>query len=198
MQLKDTNPYAPPTADLNATFGGGTLNPSPTMSVAKAEAIRTELLMTETNLRGFGALYLFAAFGSVLAGFGLAAFAATQGIDDVESIFMITFTGFVVLVIAAVYGFVGLGLRRLDPKVKIAATVLGGLSLLSIPIGTLLGGWLLYLLHGEKGQRVFALDYPEVMRLTPHIQRRTSPIVWVFVGLLLLIVVAGVMAGLLA
>jgi hypothetical protein len=75
--------------------------------------------------------------------------------------------------------------------------VLAAIGLLGVPFGTLINGYILYLLLSHKGQRIFAADYPEIVAATPHIKYRTSAAVWVLLGLVALLIVGLLMAALL-
>jgi hypothetical protein len=72
--------------------------------------------------------------------------------------------------------------------------VFGAIGLLGFPVGTLIAGYLLYLLWSEKGNVVFSPRYQRVMQATPHIKYKTSIIVWIFLGLLGLVVLVGIIA----
>ncbi len=85
-------------------------------------------------------------------------------------------------------GIVGVGLRRLRGWTKIPVGVLSGLGLLSFPIGTLINGYILYLVFSEKGSRVFSPEYQEIIRQTPHIKYQTSIIVKILAGILLFVI----------
>lgn len=105
-----------------------------------------------------------------------------------------------VLVYGLIGGFqlwAGLLLRQLKPQAKVPALILGGLSMLSIPVGTLLGGYLLYLVLSKKGKEVLTDEYQAVVSQTPHIRYKTSPVLWVVLAALVLgLVGLGVAAAL--
>ena len=63
--------------------------------------------------------------------------------------------GVVVLLLALPFLLTGWGLRRRAGWARIAALVLGGLSILSFPIGTLLGGYTLWALTRPDAQAAF-------------------------------------------
>ena len=67
-----------------------------------------------------------------------------------------------------VCAWAGFALRRLDRRAKIPASIWAGLSLLNVPLGTILGGHLLYLLHSKPGQEILTAEYQAVRRATPH------------------------------
>ena len=77
-----------------------------------------------------------------------------------------------------------MGLRQLNAKVRIPTTVLAGLMMLSPPVGTGIGAYILYLLHSQKGRTVFSDTYREIRVATPHLVYRTSKVAWVALFLL--------------
>ena len=155
--------------------------------MSRAEEIRKEFLNHEAAVRSIGTLYYIAAIIWIVGTIG---FALTP--DDVGG----TIVGAVMIVVFLVLGVgvvaVGRGLRRLRRWVRIPVGVLSGLGLLGFPIGTLINGYILYLVFCKKGEMVFSGDYREVIDKTPHIRYRTSVLVWVVLGLILLLVVAAV------
>ena len=68
---------------------------------------------------------------------------------------------------------------------KIPVTILSGLGLLSIPIGTLINGYILYLMYSQKGKVVFSPEYQDIRDATPEIQYQTSKLAW---GILIVLV----------
>ncbi len=168
------NPYAPPMADVNLVAGG---------APSDAEAIRREHIKHEASLRSFGGLYLFGGVGMLLLALSFVAM-ATGGNEEPAVGWVATGVS---LALAAAYSWVGAGLRRLDRRVRLGASLLAAISLLSFPIGTLLGGYLLYLIHGAKGQIVFGEAYPGIVAATRHIKRPTSLLTWGLLGAFILL-----------
>lgn len=62
---------------------------------------------------------------------------------------------FALLAFAAFYGVIGWGLWQLKPWARLGAIVLAGLSLLSIPIGTIIGGLTLWYLFQPEARTAF-------------------------------------------
>lgn len=185
------NPYAPPSANLG---GSGT-------PVDQAEAIRNEHLSHEASLRSVGCLYFwsgifslaFAAIAAVVLPFMLM---AGDGQDDAAA------SAGVLAVLAVLYGgigalsiWIGRGLRNLDPKIRLALTILLVFGLLGFPIGTILSLYFLYLLYSEKGKRILTEQYQAVVAQTPHIKYRTPLWVWLVLGLMVLVLVVAVVIG---
>ena len=163
--MSDTaaSPYAAPASnveDVSAT--------------PEAEAIRREHISREASIKSVGILYyLGGALLTLVGGFALVAPRGDTGI------FMLVF---VPLGVGQV--FVGWGLRGLRKWAQIASCVISGLGLLAFPAGTLINGYILYLLLSKKGRTVFTPEYQDVIAATPHVKYRTSIIVWIFLALL--------------
>lgn len=87
-----------------------------------------------------------------------------------------------------------MGLRGLQSSARVVAIIFSVIGLLGIPIGTLINGYFLYLLLGQKGTYVFSEEYARVRAATPHIKYKTSIWVLVVVALLVLLVVIGIVA----
>lgn len=94
--------------------------------------------------------------------------------------------GFALLLIST-----GIGLRKLRPWSQIVSGVISGIGLLVFPVGTLINGFILYLLFSEKGSMIFSDLYRRVIAATPHIKYRTPIILWIVLGLVILLFVAG-------
>ncbi|MEJ1963822.1 MAG: hypothetical protein WDO56_20595 [Gammaproteobacteria bacterium] len=90
--------------------------------------------------------------------------------------------------------FVGRGLRKLRPWARITTLVLSGIGLLGFPVGTLINGYILYLLLAKKGKRIFEDDYPAIVAATPDVKHRTSVVTWIALGILVLLLVGIVVA----
>ncbi len=169
------NPYAPPKASIAP---GGPATPE------DAEQIRRELLKHEASIQGIGSLYLLGAFFAVLATLGMFAVAAFDPDVRLPILGVGVFYG----LMAWLSYYLGTGLRRLDPKVRIGTTILAVIGLLAIPLGTLINGYILYLIHSQKGKRVMTPEYQAIVAQTPHIKYRTS--LWLIVLVLLIVAVA--------
>jgi len=173
-----SNPYAPPRSQVDDV----------TQSNADAEVIRREHIQHETSIRSVGLLYYIS--GGVFVIASLVLIAAISKEDSTR------FVGPVYLALGALSIFVAHGLRKLQPWARIASLVFSGIGLLGFPLGTLINGYILYLLLAKKGQRVFQADYPAIVAATPHVKYRTSTVTWlVLAGVIL--VIAGVIGMLL-
>jgi len=158
------------------------------------ERERRAHLAHEASIRSISTLYFFNSFAGILATVALLSslyFAIVHWRGGGESPLAWLSLGGIYVLLTALCFWTGIGLRRLDPRVKLAATLLTVMLLVCFPVGTLIGGYILWLLHSEKGQRIFAPDYPAIVAATPHIIYRTS---WLAKGLILFLIAAGVSA----
>ncbi len=181
------NPFASPLADPTTQSLVG----------PDVEKIRREYLSHEASIQSVGFLYLLggglSAVYCIVGGVALLGVLANGKIGSGE----VGFVSFVALLFVAIAWFqlwVGIGLRRLKPEVKTPATVLAAIGLIGIPIGTLISAYILWLIHSAKGKVVLSYEYQEIIRQTPHIKYKTSIIVWILLGLLLLVLGLAVLA----
>ncbi len=163
------------------------------------EEIRQEHIKHEASIKSVGTLYLIGGVLMVLSGFGMMAGAAagSSGGGDFgpeAAGFMIGMTIFY-LVIGVLMVFLAFGIRKLKSWVRIPVTILSGLGLLNIPIGTLINGYILYLVWSKKGKMVFSDEYKQVIEATPHIKYKTSIIVWIILIIMVLLLVGALVAA---
>jgi len=90
------------------------------------------------------------------------------------------------------------GLRALQSWTRIPTAIVAGIGLLGFPIGTLINGYIMWLVLSKKGTYVLSPEYAEIVAATPHIKQKTSILVWIFLGLIVLLVVIGVIAAITA
>ncbi|CAA6676638.1 MULTISPECIES: hypothetical protein [unclassified Lentimonas] len=159
-----------------------------TAQSGECAAIRQEHIKHEASIRSVGLLYYFGGFLVMMGGLSasVTSFGASGG--EGSAAFIGIFS--VVLILGVGLISVGRGFRRLRPWVKIPATILSALGLLNIPIGTLIHGYILYLIHSQKGKVVFSPEYQEIREATPEIKYKTSKLVWAILIVLLLGLVA--------
>jgi len=143
-----------------------------------AEQIRKDHIKHEASVKSVGFLYFLAAAFLILA--GTASLVARDGAGMLM--------GLVFLCLGILQVWVGIGLRQLKSWARIPAAVLSGIGLLGFPLGTIINAYILYLVLCQKGRTVFSDDYKHVIEQTPHIKYKTSIIVWIFLGLLLLLI----------
>lgn len=178
------NPYAPPLAVVAPTDDGD-----------DPRAIRARHIQHEASLRAFGLLFLLGG-GAMLLVAGVL-LAGLPGSDwDGRSLWA---DGVVpVSLIGGIAGLqlsAGVGLRRLAPWAKAPAGLAAGVSLLNIPVGTVIGGYGLYLVFSPKGRAVLSADYAAVRAQTPDMRPRTSTVTWALLGLLVVLAVGLLVVG---
>ncbi len=155
----------------------------------QAEAIRRRHLTHEASVQSIGTLYLI---GAVLVILGSASGVVLALIERRGATLESLAVSAIPLVLGGIYIIVGRWLRLLDPKGRMPATLLAVIGLIAFPIGTLINGYILYLLQSKKGATVFSPEYREIIAATPHIKYKTSLLAWavlilLVVGLLLLV-----------
>ena len=152
---------------------------------SEAEEIRKKHIRHEASIKSVGVLYFLGSAFMVVAGFTqLASPRAGQNV-----MLAVLFLG-----LAAVQIWAGIGLRRLKLPGRLAAGILSGLGLLAFPVGTIINGYILYLLYSKKGSTVFSPEYKQVIEATPHIKYRTSIVIWILLGLVFLLIGMGLFA----
>ncbi len=154
-----------------------------------AEQMRKEHLKHEASIKSVGLLYYLGGAGLLLV--GLMSFLSITRDGPRLAILV----GVFLLLLGAGQLWVGTGLRRLQKWARVPTGILSGLGLLGFPLGTLINGYILYLVFSQKGQTVFSDEYQAVIQQTPHIKYRTSIVVWILFGLLVLALVAGLFAA---
>ncbi len=169
----ENNPYAAPTVYPVATE----IEPA-------AETIRRAHIKHEVSVKGLGTLY-FIGFVVLLISIILMIFAlVVEGGDASEWAMAAVF-----MVIAFLYFWIARGLRALKNPARIAAIVFAAIGLLGFPLGTLISIYILYLLLSRKGSMVFSPEYKLIIEQTPHVRYKTSVVVWIVLGIIILAVV---------
>lgn len=190
-----TNPYAAPLTDSRTDQRPDT----------PEEAIRREHLSHEASIRAMGLLFLLGAVlltlyvvaGGFMGVLALIAIAQGQANADLVGIGILVGIFVLVILITILQWWVGLGLRRLDHRVRTPAIALSALGLLGFPVGTLINGYFLYLLLSKKGKYILTPQYQAIRAATPHIRYRTSIVVWIFLILLIVVLAVGFTAAIL-
>jgi hypothetical protein len=154
--------------------------------------MRKKHLTHEASVKSIGTLYylagLFMAIVAIIVVFK-SIMGPGPGKARMNPMAPIIYAAMDAFVIALTVGqfFVANGLRRLQGWARIACGIISGLGLLGFPLGTIVNGYILYLVFSTKGRTVFSPEYQIVIQQTPHIKYKTSIVVWIFVGLLLLL-----------
>jgi hypothetical protein len=141
---------------------------SPTAAIcadchARYASMREEQRRAESHLRAAGLLAQLFAVVTALGGL-----VGAVMLDGSARIGEIWFAGFWALF--AWWG--GRSLRRLDLRSPLPALLLLLLSI--IPVGTLLGAYLLWLAYGPSGRTIRSLEYQRALALTPELRPRAS------------------------
>jgi hypothetical protein len=168
------NPYAPPRAHVDDVAHAN----------SEAEEIRQEHIKHETSVRSIGILYYLSGGLMCVLGVLLVAGFLSGRSDALLGGLTVVYSAIGVLML-----FVARGVRQLKPWARTTTIVLAAIGLLGFPLGTLINGYILYLMLSKKGKRIFEDDYKDIMEATPHIKYRTSIVVWIVLGILLLAMV---------
>ena len=107
-------------------------------------------------------------------------------------------SGFLIETIMSAAAYVVIGLLQIDVgRVLRKFTLIGkiGGTILGIPLGVFISGYMLCLLLSAKGKSIFSPEYQEVLKATPDIVYQTSKTIVVLAILLLLLFIAvGILA----
>lgn len=166
------NPYAPPRAHVQDVSGAD----------SEAEEIRREHIKHETSVRAIGLLYYLS--GGVMLVLSIAMLGGSFSGTALQG--LTVGLGVLYLGLGALMLVVARGVRKLAPWARIATIVLAAIGLLGFPVGTLFNAYILYLVLSKKGKRIFEDDYRDIIEATPHIKYRTSIIVWIVLGIVVL------------
>ncbi|MCM2372693.1 hypothetical protein [Aporhodopirellula aestuarii] len=155
-----------------------------------AHQIRRQHIAHEASIKSIGVLYFLGAIVFIPMGAFAAAgtFMARGGPAPIE----LGVIGLVYLGLGVLWIWLGLGLRRLSPAARIVASIFSALGLLGFPVGTIINGYILYLLLSAKGRTIFAPEYQEVIRLTPDVKYHTSKVVIALLIIIVLLMIFGV------
>lgn len=171
----DYNPYQPPEAPILASSPNG-----------DAEEIRKAHIKHEASVKSVGTLYFLA--GALCIAMAAASFLDSKPNRQV-SVTLGVAAFFVVM--AVVQFWIAYGLRNLKPSRRIPTAIMSGIGLLGFPLGTVINAYIMFLVLGKKGRMVLSDEYKQIIAQTPHIKYKTSIIVWVFLGLLVLVLLFG-------
>jgi hypothetical protein len=159
----------------------------------EAEEVRKEHIKHEASVKSVGFLYLLGGtLVLIVSGVALLGAGASAPTPD-----MMMGAGFAAgfLAMGVLYFATGLGLRRLKPWSRIVAAIFAGIGLLGFPFGTIINAYILYLLLSGKGRMVFSPEYRTIIEQTPHIKYRTSIVVWILLGLVVLLLGFGLFSA---
>jgi len=147
-------------------------------------AVRSAHIAHEATLRSAGLLYFVAAIFLVL----LAAITLYRGTPaETTTTLSDPAAAALALAIAAALAVAGYGLREIKPWARVPVMSISTLGLFYFPVGTMICGYILYMVLNQKGQVIFSQEYQGIIEATPQIGYRTPLIAWVLLGLILLI-----------
>lgn len=155
-------------------------------ATSAVEEIRKEYLKHEASVKSIGLLYYLG--GACLGLVGIVGLASGLGGTGGGEVLVAVGLSAFFLILGFGQIWVGAGLRRLKRWARVPTGILSGLGLLGFPLGTIINGYILYLVFSKKGAMVFSDEYRAVIEQTPHIKYRTSVLIWILVGLVLLLV----------
>ncbi len=159
---------------------------------ADAAALRREHLHREAAIRSIGTVYFISAGLAILGALMVVIrVVILPGNVDEDSP-----TGLLIFLsaLSAALIVVGRGVRALVRWTRIPVILLSGLGLLAIPIGTLVHGFVLWLVLSAKGRTVFSEEYAAAVAATPDIVLPRSPLPAVFLALILGLMVFALVA----
>lgn len=145
------NPYAAPISDITAV---------PNATANGEEAVRNHYLKHEASVKSIGLLYFIPAGLLCLVGI-------TQRNPSL-------FVNVLFLVGSAILFAIGIGIRKLQPWCVIPIGLTSGFGLFVVPIGTIINGYILWLVFSAKGRYVLSPEYKQVIEATPYIKYKTS------------------------
>ncbi len=169
------DPYAPPAAELIKQDG----------DIALAVAIREKHISHDASVKSIGMLYFMGAAVMLILSMGMM-FALFQPEMAMDGSLIGLFIFYIIFGVAAI--FLGRGLRTLRRWVKVPVGFISAIGLLGFPVGTLINGFVLYLIFSSKGKMVLSDEYQEIVRKTPDIKYQTSIIVWISLFILLALI----------
>jgi hypothetical protein len=182
--MQNENPFASPQTS-NDDYIAEVATPD------DAEVIRRKYLSREANIQSLGVIFLIGAaiFGVTAIGFLFGFF------EDFRSdILKLVFVSSILLGIAVLHGWIGIGLRRLSRTVRIPAAVVCVPWMFSLGLPTIISIVGLIMLVGQKASYVFSPEYQQIRLATPQVKLKTSIVVWILL-VILLVFIAALFAG---
>lgn len=160
------------------------------LPAGNAEELRKAHIKHEASVKSVGLLYYLG--GVALFGLGVSElFLGLRGIGRPTA--LLVGAAFLVLSVMEFVG--GWGIRRLRPWARIFVGVVSGIGLFGFPVGTIISAYILHLVFSQKGAMLFTPEYHAAIAQTPHIRYRTSIVVWILLGLVVLVILAVIVAA---
>jgi hypothetical protein len=210
-ETEDFNPYAPPVGAI----GEGPIDLIPVGDLAAAEAIRREHIGHEASVKSLGLLHYLSAFLVLIGSCGLL-FMGFKGQlqGGVAGSWLLIALGVVYLLLGALHLALGIGLTRLQTWARWTDAALISLSLMMVilgmvaaaltgqypvligySLGSLIAGYMLYLLVSPKSATIFAPGYKAIIAQTPHIKNRTSFALKIVLALFVTVIALAIVAA---
>ena len=158
------------------------------VATSGAEEMRKQYLKHEASVKSIGILYYFG--GAALFVMGTVLMFSAAAVSGIVG----AIPGLFFLGLGGVQLWAGYGLRRLKPWARVPTGILSGIGLIGFPLGTIINGYILYLVFSQKGKTVFSDEYRAVIEQTPHIKYRTSLLVWILLILIIGLIAIGLLA----
>jgi uncharacterized membrane protein (DUF2068 family) len=208
----DPNPYAPPTAAI----GDEPVELYPVGDLAAAEAVRRAHIGHEAAVKSIGSLHYLGAFFGFLAVVPIVIEGLSQaGAANPERIGYVVGAALVYVVVSSLQLALGIGLRKLQTWARWTDVALISLSLILLVIatagmavmgiypvvigyliGSLIPGYMLYLLVSSKAATIFSPEYKAIIAQTPHIKYRTSLVLKIVLAILVAVIAVAIVAAL--
>jgi len=181
----EERPLPMPRSVLGRSSGTGRRGRSlPPGSLANARSIRKQFIRHEVgSIKMIGVLYLVNGVLFLLIAFAVLFIPDEKKITEAQKFLMTLF----LLSMGVGLLFTGIKLRTLESWTRIPIAILSGIGVLGFPLGTLVHGWILYLVFSEQGSYIFSDEYKAIVAATPDIQYKSSFQFIVF-GILIFIV----------
>jgi len=164
--------------------------PTPPLVPSDAESIRRAHIAHEASIKSIGILYFLGAAFLFFAG-AVGVLGSLRADSRIEALLI----SVVLIAFGAVEIAAGIGIRKFAAWAKFVVAVISALGLLAFPVGTIINGYILYLLFSKKGAFIFSPEYQHIIATTPDVKYKTSILVWIFLGFILLLVGFGVVAA---
>jgi hypothetical protein len=145
---------------------------------ATAQEVRKKYLHHEACVKSIGTLYFIGSLLLLLAGI------VGSMADKVDTVSARVIGGALLISLSAFLFWVADAIRKLKPWTRIAIGIVSGIGLLGFPLGTMINGYILYLVFCKKGEIVFSPQYRQVIEATPQIKYGVSVIVWICLAFL--------------
>jgi hypothetical protein len=151
----------------------------------EAVAKRRRFLIHESQLRSLSLFYFVGGGFILFFGICLLILVVSPIKDPVPFLLPV-----VPLLVGGFFIWVGALFKHMDRRAIVAGTFATVIGMLAVPVGTVIGCYILDLIHGKKGKYVFSKSYRQIIHDTPQIQPKTSVLVIVLLVTVIIFVMA--------